>query len=104
MTLQFEDNALLAQLVGDHDRHLLHLERGFDVRLACRGNRIAITGTAARVGLAQGTLTELYRRARAGQVVDTATVDTAIRIAAHALSAPSAATTDMPAMTNASPP
>ncbi|WP_244191947.1 PhoH family protein [Komagataeibacter swingsii] len=104
VTLQFEDNALLAQLVGDHDRHLLHLERGFDVRLACRGNRIAITGTAARVDLAQGTLTELYRRARAGQVVDTATVDTAIRIAAHALSAPSAATTDMPAMTNASTP
>jgi len=104
VTLQFEDNALLAQLVGDHDRHLLHLERGFDVRLSCRGNRIAITGAAQRVGLTQGTLTELYRRARAGQVVDTAAVDTAIRIAAHALSAPSPATTDMPAMTDARTP
>jgi len=91
VTLQFEDNALLAQLVGDHDRHLLHLERGFDVRLACRGNRIAITGAAQRVALTQGTLTELYRRARAGQAVDTAAVDTAIRMAAHAFSAPPAA-------------
>ncbi|GBQ45785.1 phosphate starvation-inducible protein PhoH [Komagataeibacter sucrofermentans DSM 15973] len=88
VTMQFEDNVLLAQLVGDHDRHLLHLERGFDVRLACRGNRIAITGAAQRVELTQATLTELYRRATAGQAVDTATVDTAIRLAAHAFSAP----------------
>ncbi|MGY6770413.1 PhoH family protein [Komagataeibacter sp. NFXK3] len=88
VTMQFEDNVLLAQLVGDHDRHLLHLERGFDVRLACRGNRIAISGAARRVELTQATLTELYRRATAGQAVDTATVDTAIRLAAHAFSAP----------------
>ncbi|MFT9376113.1 MAG: phosphate starvation-inducible protein PhoH, partial [Komagataeibacter saccharivorans] len=74
--MQFEDNALLARLVGDHDRHLLHLERGFDVRLSCRGNRIAITGAAQRVGLTQDTLTELYRRASTGQAVDTAAVDT----------------------------
>ncbi|GAB6966154.1 PhoH family protein [Komagataeibacter kakiaceti JCM 25156] len=98
VTMQFEDNALLAQLVGDHDRHLLHLERGFDVRLSCRGNRIAISGAAQRVGLTQGTLAELYRRASAGQAVDTAAVDTAIRLAAHAFSAPPAATGDLPAM------
>ena len=105
VTLQFEDNALLAQLVGDHDRHLLHLERGFDVRLSCRGNRIAITGAAQRVGLTQGTLTELYRRARAGQVVDTAAVDTAIRMAAHAFSDPAAAAArDMATMQDARTP
>ena len=96
VTMQFEDNALLARLVGDHDRHLLHLERGFDVRLSCRGNRIAITGAAQRVGLTQDTLTELYRRASTGQAVDTAAVDTAIRMAAHAFSAPSAATGELP--------
>lgn len=59
ITLQFDDNALLARLVGDHDRHLLHLERGFGIRLSCRGNRVAVSGTPDRVEIAQAALNSL---------------------------------------------
>ncbi|WP_206057896.1 PhoH family protein [Novacetimonas pomaceti] len=88
VTMQFDDNILLAQLVGDHDRHLLHLERGFEVRLSCRGNRIAITGGPERVAVTQSALTSLYRRLQAGHALDSGEVDAAIRMSAQLFSAP----------------
>ncbi|WP_408870914.1 PhoH family protein [Gluconacetobacter azotocaptans] len=81
MTLQFDDNALLAMLVGDHDRHLLLLERGFGVRLSCRGNRIAINGEAGRVEITRLALTGLYRKLESGTRLDTAEIEAAIRMA-----------------------
>ena len=56
VTLQFSDNTLLPLLLGDHDRHLVRIEQALGVRLSCRGNRVAITGEAARVDAAQATL------------------------------------------------
>lgn len=44
LTLQFNDNHLLALLLGDHDRNLVRLEKGLGVRLSARGNRVAISG------------------------------------------------------------
>ncbi|NHO31698.1 PhoH family protein [Acetobacter fallax] len=79
-TLQFGDNALLAQLVGDHDRHLHHLEEALGVRLTRRGNRVAINGDPGRVALAHSALTSLYRRAERGGVIDTGEIDAAIRL------------------------
>ncbi len=58
VTLQFDDNVLLALLLGDHDRHLVRLQQGLGVRLSCRGNRVAIAGDVGRVELAQTALTE----------------------------------------------
>ncbi len=78
--LQFADNALLQLLLGDHDRHLVRLEKGLGVRLACRGNRIAISGDPGRVALARSALTSLYRRLEDGRPIDSAEVDTAIRM------------------------
>ncbi|GBQ83233.1 phosphate starvation-inducible protein PhoH [Gluconacetobacter johannae DSM 13595] len=86
VTLQFDDNALLAMLVGDHDRHLLLLERGFGVRLSCRGNRIAINGEAGRVESTRLALTGLYRKLESGTRLDTAEIEAAIRMAAPARS------------------
>ena len=79
-TLQFGDNARLAVLLGDHDRHLVRLEQGLGVRLSCRGNRIAISGDPGRVALARSTITTLYRRIEEGGSVDSAEVDAAIRM------------------------
>ena len=79
-TLQFSDNARLAVLLGDHDRHLVRLEQGLGVRLSCRGNRIAISGDPGRVALARSTITALYRRIEEGGSVDSAEVDAAIRM------------------------
>ncbi|MGI4975502.1 MAG: PhoH family protein [Janthinobacterium lividum] len=80
VTLQFDDNALLSLLLGDHDRHLARLEQGLGVRLACRGNRVAISGDADRVALAQAALGGLYRRLERGESIRLGDVDAVIRL------------------------
>ncbi len=81
VTLQFADNALLPMLFGDHDRHLVRLERGLGVRLSCRGNRVAIAGEPDRVEAAQTTLTGLYQRLEKGDRLTGGDIDAAIRLA-----------------------
>ncbi|GBQ16253.1 PhoH family protein [Swaminathania salitolerans] len=80
--LRFGDNILLQQLLGDHDRHLIRLEQGFDVRLTCRGNKIAITGEAAQVARAQAAITALYNQLEHGGKIDGPVVDSVIRLSA----------------------
>ena len=80
LTMQFNDNALLQLLLGDHDRHLVRLEQGLGVRLACRGNRVGISGDPGRVALARSALAALYRRLEEGRPIDAAEVDAAIRM------------------------
>ena len=80
VTMQFDDNALLPLLLGDHDRHLSRLEQGLSVRLACRGNRVSISGDPQRVEAAQAALGGLWQRLRGGQAVGSADVDAAIRM------------------------
>ncbi len=80
VTLQFDDNALLSLLLGDHDRHLVRLEQGLGVRLACRGNRVAISGDADRVELAQAALGGLYRRLERGESIRLGDIDAVIRL------------------------
>jgi len=80
--LRFGDNILLQQLLGDHDRHLIRLEQGFDVRLTCRGNKIAITGEAASVARAQAAITALYNQLEHGGKIDGPVVDSVIRLSA----------------------
>ena len=79
-TMQFADNALLQLLLGDHDRHLVRLEQGLGVRLACRGNRVSVSGDPGRVALARSTLATLYRRLEEGRAIDSAEIDAAIRM------------------------
>ncbi|MFT8674843.1 MAG: PhoH family protein [Acetobacter sp.] len=80
LTLQFEDNTLLARLVGDHDKHLRFVEEGLDVEVARRGNRISIRGVPALASLARTALSALYQKLAAGEVVDSSTVEAAIRM------------------------
>jgi len=80
VTMQFNDNALLPLLLGDHDRHLVRLEKGLGVRLSCRGNRVAISGEPAAIEQAQAALTGLWRRLERGQPVGSADVDAVIRL------------------------
>lgn len=55
-TLQFEDNTLLARLVGDHDKHLRCLEEGLEVEVARRGNRISIQGVPEQTARTRAVL------------------------------------------------
>ncbi len=81
VTLQFNDNALLPLLFGDHDRNLVRLEQGLGVRVSSRGNRVAINGEAARVDAASVALTGLYKRLERGESLSRGDVEAAIRMA-----------------------
>ena len=81
VTLQFDDNALLPLLYGEHDRHLARIEQRLGVRLGSRGNRLSIGGTPEQTEVATQALKSLWRRLERGQVVGTAEVEAAIRMA-----------------------
>ncbi len=81
VTLQFDDNVLLAQLFGEFDRHLSLLEKQAGVRLASRGNRLTISGTAERTQVAEDALRSLWRGLERGQGCTIALVEAAIRMA-----------------------
>jgi phosphate starvation-inducible PhoH-like protein len=80
LTLTFENNALLPLLLGDHDRHLARIEQRLGVRLACRGNRIAISGSVTQVTAAEAALAALYRQLERGETLDGPKVDAAMRL------------------------
>ncbi len=80
LTLTFNNNALLPMLLGDHDRHLARIEQRLGVRLACRGNRIAISGAASQVAAAEAALAALYRQLERGELIDGPKVDAAMRL------------------------
>ncbi len=98
ITINFNDNALLPLLLGDHDRHLVRLEQGFGVRLACRGNRVNISGEPDRVQAAEAALQGLYRRLEKGESVAAGDVDAAIRMTNRADEDPRLPLSDLPAI------
>ena len=81
VTVQFDDNALLPLLYGEHDRNLARMEMRLGVRLGSRGNRLTITGTAERTEVAEAALGSLWRRLQKGEHVGTAEVEAAMRMA-----------------------
>jgi phosphate starvation-inducible PhoH-like protein len=80
LTLTFANNALLPLLLGDHDRHLARIEQRLGVRLACRGNRISISGSSMQVAAAEAALAALYRQLERGEQIDGPKVDAAMRL------------------------
>ncbi|MFQ5774120.1 MAG: PhoH family protein [Kiloniellaceae bacterium] len=82
--LQFDDNRLLPLLYGEHDQHLARLEQQLGVRLASRGNRLAISGPPDAVRAADLALKALYQRLCKGLEVGDAEVDAAVRMAQQA--------------------
>ncbi|MEO3475029.1 PhoH family protein [Roseomonas sp. CAU 1739] len=81
VTLQFDDNVLLPLLHGEHDRHLARIEQVLGVRVASRGNRIAISGGSDRTEMAEAALLALWKRLEQGQHVGTGEVEAALRLA-----------------------
>ncbi|MBL8698618.1 MAG: PhoH family protein [Alphaproteobacteria bacterium] len=81
LQLEFDDNSLLPLLFGEHDRHLARIEQRLGVRLASRGNRVAIDGPHSASEAARSALTWLYGRLRDGHPVDMGDVDAAVRLA-----------------------
>ncbi len=77
----FEDNSVLVELYGVHDRNLARIEQLANVQLRARANQVEITGEADDVAVAHKALTSLYERLKRGLTVETADVDAAVRFA-----------------------
>jgi len=82
--LQFDDNALLPLLFGEHDQNLARLETLLGVHLAARGNRLAISGPPEAVRTAELAIEALYQRLKKGLEVGDGEVDAAVRMASAA--------------------
>jgi len=81
LTLDFEDNALLPDLFGEHNRNLARLEQMLDVTIHERGNQLIVVGDPENVNRAKDVLASLYDRLKKDLIVSSAEVDGAIRIA-----------------------
>ena len=79
-TMTFDSNVLLSMLLGDHDRHLARIEQRLGVRLACRGNKLSISGTQMQVAAAEAALTALYEQLARGEIIDGPKIDAALRL------------------------
>ena len=79
--LEFDDNALVKALVGEHDRNLTRIEQWLGVELAPRGNRIVIAGEPQLRSKAVTVLNGLYGRLKKGLPVEAGDVDGAVRLA-----------------------
>lgn len=77
--LEFDDNGVLARVVGPHDRHLAEIERKLGLEITHRGNRFTIDGPATARAHGAQVLRELYAHAEK-QDVSLADVDRAIRL------------------------
>jgi phosphate starvation-inducible protein PhoH and related proteins len=76
--MQFDDNALLAQLFGEHDRNLSIIEDRLGVNIASRGNRLAVSGSPEAAMIARTALASLYRDLSYGAEIDAAAVEAAL--------------------------
>jgi phosphate starvation-inducible PhoH-like protein len=81
VTLEFDDNALVPMLFGDHDRNLARIEQRLGVRMAGRGNRVTVSGSAERTGMAEAALATLWKRLEQGEQIGVSEVEGAIRMA-----------------------
>jgi len=82
--LQFDDNALLPLLFGEHDQNLARLETQLGVHLAARGDRLAISGPPDAARTAELAIGALYERLKKGLEVGDGEVDAAVRMASAA--------------------
>ena len=81
VTLEFKRNALLPALAGSHSRNLVRLEQKLGVRLAQRGNLIAVEGAPDARERAAAVLRALYGRLEAGEELTLGDVDAEIGFA-----------------------
>ena len=81
VTLEFPNNALLAVLEGTHQKNFARLEQKLGVRVAMRGNLVAVEGASEDRERAANVLRALYARAETGEAVNVTDVDAEIHFA-----------------------
>ena len=78
LALTFEDNRVLALLLGEHDAHLALIEHRLEVAITPRGNRISIRGERKQAEFARAVLLHLYAKAARGGDINRGEIDGAI--------------------------
>jgi len=81
VVIEFDDNRLFVQLCGDHDQHLLLIEKRMGIKLGARGNCIELSGPVPVIKRAADILRELYNDLRNKQEVTKGSIEGRIRIA-----------------------
>lgn len=90
-SISFEDNRLLACLLGEFDSNLAIIEDRLDIEAVVHGNVISLTGTPTQCEMASEVLEHLYLRIVRGDDLTPGDIDGTIR---HALSAQGPAMSD----------
>lgn len=80
-TLQFDDNKLMAELVGPYSRNLASIEKAFEVEIHHRGNILSLNGDGRPVAMALDAIRQLERRLKQQRPVEQGDVEGAIRLA-----------------------
>jgi phosphate starvation-inducible protein PhoH and related proteins len=80
LALAFDDNRILALLLGEHDAHVALIEQRLEVSITPRGNRLSIRGERDQVELARAVLLQLYAKASRGSEINRGEIDGAIRM------------------------
>lgn len=88
LTLDFEENGMLPDLFGEHNRNLARLEQMLEVTIHERGNQVVIVGDPEDVNRAKNVLASLYNRLKQDMIVGSAEVDAAIHMAIDGDQAP----------------
>jgi phosphate starvation-inducible protein PhoH and related proteins len=77
--LHFEDNRLLAALLGEFDSHLVMIEDKLGIEAVAHGNVVMLDGPTGACEVARDVLEGLYGRLEAGGQVNAGDVDGALR-------------------------
>ncbi|MFP3921177.1 MAG: PhoH family protein [Dichotomicrobium sp.] len=93
--LRFEDNRLLAALLGEFDSHLVMLEDKLGIEAVAHGNVVMLDGPPGACELARDVLQGLYSRLESGGEVNAGDVDGALRHARAGRRAQQAAETQV---------
>jgi phosphate starvation-inducible protein PhoH and related proteins len=77
--IHFDNNRLLADLLGQFDAHLSMLEQKLSVEAVAHGNVIVVKGSESGCAMARDVLEHLYSRLKSGHTIALGDVDGAIR-------------------------
>ena len=78
--VEFDDNSVLARLLGPHNQHLSEIERRLEISIIHRGNRLVLQGPATSRAHGAQALRDLYAYARGGHDVSMSDVERAINL------------------------
>jgi len=81
LLLIFDDARRVPLLFGQHDENLVRLEQRLEVKLASRGNQVAITGTEENLEQARLALKSLYDQLEKVDSLTLADIDASLRFA-----------------------